>query len=266
MDTTGRLTLTNGSGGAATIDITLPGGTTPADGNTIGAFPKSQLTPNLLTSTVHARGEARVNLEVTPQRIVDAAVITEDMSLPIDAGQTLVDKLEAGQPTNPNYATGPLTAYVAQQAGLDRMQFTQLGTGLEDVVNVMSNGLNDSLIAKIPFIGDIDLSQTFIGDLRRLAQDLIDKLTHPGATSVQIQRAIQGVIFNSVGPGGVDLITLDPLHHDDVNVDDADEVADLRDVDVTFDLVNQEFAVNLEISGFADLGDRLRSGAGCADL
>ena len=129
------------------------------------------------------------------------------------------------------------------------MQVTELGTGVTDVVEMLESGLTDRLIAKIPFLGEVDLSNTFIGDLKRLGKDLAAKLKASGSTSLQIQRSIQRVIFDSVGPGGVNLITLDPLHHDDENVDDAEEAADFRDVDVVFDLEKQEFAVNLEISG-----------------
>ena len=89
----------------------------PADGNTIGAVPFSQLTVGMLNTTVQAIGKARLNIEDGANSVTDAAVITEDMSQPLDTGSALIEKLEQGLPTNPQYALGPLQAYLRSKPG-----------------------------------------------------------------------------------------------------------------------------------------------------
>ena len=57
--------------------------------------------------------------------------------------------------------------------------------------------LRDQLLVDLPFLGEIDLSGSFIADFRNFANDFRDYLAGTLGTAQDMQRDIQRTIFNS---------------------------------------------------------------------
>lgn len=223
----------------------------PSDANTIGAIPISQLFDGPLADKFTFALDGEVDA------IFDATLAGVPIADAIDVDFDLGSAPSGGTPTidYSNLSTG-VTNYLNSLTDLGSMSLDQLIGGTRTVLDTIESGLTSDLLSSLPLIGEsVDLGSSFIGELNRMVDEL-ERLIQSSEDSVDaLVDDIQQLIFDSLGPGGANLLKLDALHHDDETIANADEVADSRDVDVFLSDLSStpaseiEFFINLQMAG-----------------
>ena len=234
----------------ARINVSVNKATVPSDGNTVGGIPLAQLLGAIgSTFTFSLDGEVDVDFDAT----------LPGSNNPVTDAVQLLD-FDPFSGVAPSFDFSNLTdgvnQYLASLTDLSSMSLDQMIQGTRTVLDTIENGLSAGVLESLPLIGDgVDLSQSFVGELQNLV-DQFESLVNSSEESVDaLIGEIQDLIYDNLGPAGANLLSLDPLWHDDPAQDDASEIADSRDVQVTLSDLSStppadvEFAVNLNIAG-----------------
>ncbi len=129
--------------------------------------------------------------------------------------------------------------YIADLSDPSQLSLAQMISGVRALLTTVESGLKSDLLSKLPLIGDsLDLSGTFVGKLRRMV-DQLETVINTGAETLELVKAsVQDAIFKALGPGGVNILALNPSFHNDGN---GNQVADFRDVEVSFQLCKHQW-------------------------
>ena len=247
----GNATLKNAAGsGPASISVSVD---QPAIANPLNAIPIADLFTGGLGSnlTFAMDGEVDLNLDATlPGAISVSDAITLDDFDPFQGVTQLKDAIDFSG------VTDGVNQYLNNLSGLSSMSLDQLIAGSRTVLTTIESGLTTDVLSNIPLVGDgVDLSASFVGELQALI-DQFETLVNASEESVDaLLGELQQVIFDALGPNGANMLSLNPLFHDDTTIIDVDEAADYRDVEVTLSDPSStpaeeiEFAISLNLAG-----------------
>ena len=232
---------TDGAG----IDIGVNQALAPSDSNTIGGISFAQLVDSTPFSS---------NFDFNSQGVAIASLDANIAGLDINNAITVIASLD--KPLDPQISFDGITNYLSGLTDLSNLSLSQIISGTRAVLSTVENGLKSDLLEQLPLIGEnINLDQSFIGKLRSMIDELEFVINGSDSAIDALVGEVQQAIFNSIGPGGVDILALDPLHDNDPNVNDDFEIADFRDVDIflsnplTTPAEELELGINLSIAG-----------------
>ena len=146
--------------------------------------------------------------------------------------------------------------YLVNLSDLSQLSLGQIISGTRTVLNKVEAGLKSDLLEELPLIGDIaDFGGTFIGDLNFMIDELDSLISSSNSAITALTSEVQQTIYQALGPAGADILDLDPLFHNDEDVDDAEETSDFRDVEVflsdplTTPAEELQFFINIGLAG-----------------
>ncbi|MCC6508377.1 MAG: hypothetical protein IT423_04670, partial [Pirellulaceae bacterium] len=231
----------------ASISILVDPDLVPADANTIGGISFAQV----FSSTIPLADKFNLTLNGMALASLDASLLGQP---PIEDAVTVVVGLN--NPTAVSIRFDGVKDFINSLTDLRGMNLQQLVSGARALVSVIETSVKDDLLQKMPLVGDnVNLNDTFVGKLKRMIDELESLLNRVTGSVDALKFQIQSSIFNSLGPGGANVLRLNPLLHDDPNVINSAEQADARDVNivisnpVTTAPADLEFAINLTIGG-----------------
>ncbi len=214
---------TSASPANASVGITIDPALVPSDGNTIGGIPFSQI----FSTSIPVANKFDFNLNGIAMAALDANLLGTS----VDDAITVAVGLS--NPTLVELRFEGVSDFLGGLTDLGSMNLQQLIAGARELLTLIESGLKSDLLEKLPLIGEgLDLGATFIGKLKTMIDQLEDLLDTASGSVNALQSQIQSTIFNTLGPGGAKVLKLNPLFHDDPNVPNASEVADVRDVEI----------------------------------
>ena len=248
----GAAVLHNGDGvSPASISVSVDQNLAPTDSNTIGGIPIAQFFSAGLGNALDfaLAGEVDVDFDADLPSVGDVE----------DAIQLLdFDPFGSGTPTIDfsNLTTG-VNEYLAGLTDLSGASLDQLIDGTRAVLTTIESGLTSDLLSSIPLVGDgIDLGASFVGELQSLVDDFEILINESEDSIDALVDDLKTVIYDALGPLGANILQLDPLFDDDESVDDANEVADFRDVAISLSDLSSTPPAEVELSISLDLAGR----------
>ncbi|WP_372894369.1 LEPR-XLL domain-containing protein, partial [Stieleria sp.] len=242
----------------AAISVLVDPALIPSDNNTIGldaaepfrAIPFSQV----FSSAIPLSDKFDFN-------VAGFATASLDAELPVlgTVDNAITVALSLDHPTKPQFNFAGITDFFANPPagfGLGNLSIGQIISGTKAVLSKVESGLKSDLLENLPLIGEIgDLGGTFIGDLNKMVDDLEVLINDSSSGISALVAEVQQQIWQTLGPAGADILSVNPLFHNDPDVSDATELAEFRDVEVfvsdplTTPIDDLEFFINLNLAG-----------------
>ena len=234
-------------GASAKIGVNINPALTPSDGNTLGGLPFTQV----FNTGIPLANKFQFVIDGSANAALNGTFLGTTITNAITVGVNL------DQPTSFNLNFDGVRNYINSLSNPSQLNLTQIVAGVKQLLTMIESGLKSDLLEKLPLIGNgLDLNNSFLGKLRTMVDRLDGLLSSASGALDALRGQVQNVIYDSLGPGGANILNLNPLFHNDPNVADSIErtAPDYRDVEVLIPNLStppsdMEFGINLHLAG-----------------